>query len=134
MSKSKKEALWIYANQDGEGYTYTLYPTSLSRVRAQYPNAQIAERLFLSQDIKQDFAKTHQLMAPQLLVLLTRLPLEELRALGPWEFRRPNKTDELLFTWPSETGQESSAQSPRTARTVAPTQKSPRSAQRKAAG
>jgi hypothetical protein len=134
MSHSKKEPIWVYATQDGEGYTYSLYPTHEARVRTKYPHSQLSDRLFLAQDIKQDFAKAHQLMAPQLLMLLTKLDITELRELGPWEFRRPNEKDELLFTWPNETTQESKSQTRGTSKKTAPSTKSPRSAQRKAAG
>jgi hypothetical protein len=133
MPKSKKEAYWVYVSEDGEGYTYTLFPISEDKLRAKYPKAQLSERLFLAQDVTQDFASSHQNTALQILTLLTQLSPDELRAEGPWEFRRPKK-DELLFTWPNETSAGSSAQSPGTKKTVAPSLKSPRSAQRKAAG
>lgn len=134
MPKNKPEPLWVDVNQDGEGYTYSLFPPHEARVRASYPHAQLAERLFLSQDVKQDFATTHERMAPMLLQLLTQLSLDELKAIGPWEFRRPNKTSDLLFTWPSVTASESTSQNLQTKKTTVPSPKSPRSGTGKAAG
>ena len=134
MSKPKPDTLWVYANQDGEGYTYSLHPLTEQKVCALAPHAQIAARLFLAQDVSQDFARVHHSLANHILPMLTRLSLDELLALGTWEFRRPNKTDDLLFIWPNETTQESSSQSPKTKQTIAPTPKASRPAQRKAAG
>lgn len=133
MQNSKHIPLCIYAGQDGEGYTYALSLKSEDFLKARYPNAPLSDRLFLAQDITRDFATVHQAIAPQLLALLTQLPQEEILSLGPWEFRQP-EDDALLFTWPSTPSAENTARTQRKTKTIAPTQKPPRSPQRKAAG
>jgi hypothetical protein len=90
------EPLVIYAAREPDGYTYQLHPLSEDRVREKHPAQKTFPRIFISHDTRDDSA---DIVADQLVPLLTHLSPEEARALGGAEFRDP-ATDRVLFTWP----------------------------------
>ena len=104
MAKNKKTTtqkeppFQIDAVLDGDGYTYSVSPWSQDWLLAKFPLATHRRCIFIAQDTKADFAKTHQRLAPQLVPLLLGLDLEEVKTLGDIPFCHPYPF-KLLFTW-----------------------------------
>jgi hypothetical protein len=94
----KNAALVLYATRESDGYTYSLSFESAEWLKSSYPKVQPFPRLFLAQDVKEDFASTHQQLAPKLVSLLLRLSEEEVSSLGEVVFSDP-ETERVLFAW-----------------------------------
>lgn len=92
------EPLVIYVAREFDGFTYSLDPDSEDRIRATSSEKKSFSRIFMSQDVKEDFKTLVVPIAPALLQLLTGLSADMLSSLGGAEFRDP-KTDRALFTW-----------------------------------
>jgi hypothetical protein len=94
----KKNPFVIYVTVHPDSYTYGLPAQSTEVLNQSKATSQSFGRIFIARDTtKEDFAKVHQEIAPQLLPLLCRCSPSELAALGKVEFREPN--DKVLFTW-----------------------------------
>lgn len=75
-------------NRDGE--TFALEPRSLERLRAEFGSAVHARpRIFLAHEARPDHERALGSVAPQIILLLTGLSEETLRAVGGFTFRDP---------------------------------------------
>lgn len=92
------EPLVIYVAKEFDGFTYALDPDSEDRIRATNSDKKSFPRIFMSQDVKEDFKTLMAPIAPALLQLLTGLSADVIQALGGAAFLDP-KTDRALFTW-----------------------------------
>lgn len=120
----KKLPFVVYVTVHPDSYTYGLPAQSTEVLNQGKATPQSFGRIFISRDTtKEDFAKAHQEITPQLLPLLCRLSPKDLAALGKVEFR--DSSEKVLFTWSAE---ESSEKSPAgSPKTTAPIPKRPRS-------
>jgi hypothetical protein len=97
-AKKSLEPLVIYVAREFDGFTYSLDPDSEDRIRAASSEKKSFSRIFMSQNVKEDFKTLVVPIAPPLLQLLTGLSPGAVSSLGGAEFRDP-KTDRVLFTW-----------------------------------
>jgi hypothetical protein len=75
-------------NRNGE--TFALEPRSLDRLRATFGAAVRAHpRVFIAHEAHADYEHVHGSIAPQVVLLLTGLTEERLKALGGVTFRDP---------------------------------------------
>jgi hypothetical protein len=92
----RKEPLLILVAKEADGYTYRLHPLQQERVQAANPNQKHSPKIFLSQDVQENFQAVHGPIAGHLVGLLTGLTLEQAQELGGVRFVKSGSEQVLL--------------------------------------
>jgi hypothetical protein len=96
---AKKDPLLILVAKETDGYTYRLHPLQHERVQAVLPAQKQFPKIFLSQDVQENFQAAHGPIAGHLVALLTGLTLEQAQGLGGVRFVKSG-SEQVLFTLP----------------------------------
>jgi hypothetical protein len=92
----RKDPLLILVAKESDGYTYRLHPLQQERVQAANPNQKHSPKIFLSQDVHENFKEAHGPIAGHLVALLTGLTLEQAQELGGVRFVKSGSEQVLL--------------------------------------
>ena len=93
------EPLIIYRSYNLDGETFALEPRSLKRLRLAFgAEVHIRPRVFLAHETRTGHEQLKSAIVPQVVLLLTGIPEERLRALGGVTFRDPVTDQDLPLT------------------------------------